>query len=433
MTPAGDGPEIPFLGTLAGGSLRFGTIVLVEFQPNSLWFEAALTIVGEALRAGVRVDFHTFQHPPDDARRGLEAEQIDASACERAGQLRIIDSYSVQTGLHLPGTVEPYGFASRSLRIGDWKAATPQVLDAPAERRILHLDENSSVLVDSNSEEEVMDFLRTRAYEGARRNELLFVHSLVAGVHSERFYRGFETMADTVVDFRAAEESGHLVQQVRARTVRGRTVDSRWRTIAVRPDGRVAFGPAPPASAGGATPPAPGADRSLAAVMFLDMVGFTALAQADEQGAMAALDACRAVVRRALAEHGGVEIKTMGDAVLAELPSALAAVRCAVAIQEAFAARTSPDSGPPIGVRIGVHVGDVIRREGDILGDAVNLASRIEPLAPPGGLCISRPVFEQVWNKVGEEFVSMGLLSLKNVRKPMEVYRWDRRAAAPVR
>jgi TolB-like protein/Flp pilus assembly protein TadD len=165
-------------------------------------------------------------------------------------------------------------------------------------------------------------------------------------------------------------------------------------------------------------------ERRLAAIMFTDMVGYTAMAQRDERLAMGLLAEHNKLLRPFFPRFSGREVKTIGDSFLAEFASALDAVRCAVGIQEFLHQRNSSlGSGRSFEVRIGVHVGDVIYSNGDILGDAVNISSRIEPLAEPGGICISQQVYDQVRNKVELHFVKLEGASLKNVSLPIEVYR----------
>jgi len=164
--------------------------------------------------------------------------------------------------------------------------------------------------------------------------------------------------------------------------------------------------------------------------MFTDMVGFTALGQRNEEISLALAEEQKRLVRQILGRHNGREIKTMGDAFLIEFPSALDAVRSAYDIQRGVREyNISQPAEQRIHLRIGVHLGDVVESGGDISGDAVNVASRIEPLAEDGGVCLTRQVYDQAKGKLEVQFVSLGAKSLKNVSEPVEVYKmampWD--------
>ncbi len=164
--------------------------------------------------------------------------------------------------------------------------------------------------------------------------------------------------------------------------------------------------------------------RRLAAIMFTDMVDYAGLAQRDERRALRLLDEHNRLLRPVFAQFGGREVKTVGDAFLVEFASALDAVQCAVAIQDALGGRPAGESGgAPIRIRIGIHVGDVVQTGDDVLGDAVNIASRIEPLAEPGGICLTQQVYDQVQNKVDRTFVRLPPASLKHIRTPVVVYK----------
>jgi adenylate cyclase len=165
-------------------------------------------------------------------------------------------------------------------------------------------------------------------------------------------------------------------------------------------------------------------ERRLAAIMFTDMVGYTSLSERNEALAMELLEEHRKIVRPFFPKHNGREVKTIGDAFLVEFASAVEAVRCAFEIQQSMHEMNS--DRPPekqIRLRVGVHVGDVIHSKKDVYGDAVNVASRIEHLATPGGICVSEQVYDHVKNKFEFPLSSLGKKELRNVSEPTEVFR----------
>ena len=164
--------------------------------------------------------------------------------------------------------------------------------------------------------------------------------------------------------------------------------------------------------------------RRLAAIMFTDMVGYTALTRADEARAMDLRELHSRLLRPIFAKHQGKEVKTMGDSFLVEFESALEATECAVEIQQFLHDYnlSSAEEGR-IRLRIGIHLGDVLHDRNDVFGDAVNIAARIEPLAEPEGVCLSEQVCAQVRNKMRFPIVTLGKRELKNVGLPVEVFR----------
>ena len=164
-------------------------------------------------------------------------------------------------------------------------------------------------------------------------------------------------------------------------------------------------------------------ERRLSAIMFTDLVGYTSLTEKDESVALELLEEHRKLLRPLFSKYNGKEIKTIGDAFLVEFVSALEAVRCGIEIQEALSKHNMEHSEEwRIGLRIGIHVGDVEHRQGDVYGDAVNVASRIEPLAEPGGIVITRQVYEQIRNRPDIKTRPLGSRELKNVEEPVEIF-----------
>jgi adenylate cyclase len=166
--------------------------------------------------------------------------------------------------------------------------------------------------------------------------------------------------------------------------------------------------------------------------MFTDMVDYTSMSEKDESLAITLLEEQRNLLRPVFAKHGGREVKTIGDGFLVEFASALEAVRCALGIQQLMHGRNQKvPSERRILLRVAVHLGDVEHRDGDVYGDAVNIASRVQLLADPGGVCITEQVFDHIRNNREFQTVSLGESQLKNVQTPTEIYRVLAAAGGP--
>src|SRR5437773_7598088 len=167
--------------------------------------------------------------------------------------------------------------------------------------------------------------------------------------------------------------------------------------------------------------------RRLAAIVSADVAGYSRLMGRDDSATLAGLKAHRReLFDPKIAEYGGRIVKTTGDGLLLEFPSVVDAVRCAVDVQRGMAERNAgvhPEQR--IDFRIGINVGDIIIDGDDILGDGVNVAARLQTLAEPGGICVSRVVRDHVMDKLSFAFDDLGPQAVKNIARPIEVYRVD--------
>ncbi len=166
--------------------------------------------------------------------------------------------------------------------------------------------------------------------------------------------------------------------------------------------------------------------RRLAAILAADIAGYSRLTGADEEGVVSRLRALRQeLIDPVIAAHGGRTVKLMGDGRLVEFASVMDAVRCAVEVQRGMTGRNAnvaPDRR--IEFRVGIHLGDVIvESDGDLMGDGVNIAARLEGIADPGGVCLSEDAWRQVRDKLNEQFDDLGEQGLKNIVRPIRVYR----------
>src|SRR5712671_4954389 len=175
-------------------------------------------------------------------------------------------------------------------------------------------------------------------------------------------------------------------------------------------------------------------ERRLAAILAADVAGYSRLMEADEEGTLARLKAHRReLVDPKIKEHRGRIVKTTGDGMLVEFPSVVDAVRCAVEIQRGMVDRNAEiPADKRITFRIGVNLGDVIIDGDDIYGDGVNIAARLETLAEPGGICISRTVRDHIGDRLPYPFDDIGEQSVKNIAQPVHAYAMSAAAVASV-
>jgi len=161
---------------------------------------------------------------------------------------------------------------------------------------------------------------------------------------------------------------------------------------------------------------APEEERRLAAIMFTDVVGYTAITERDEARAVEIRETHRDLVRTLVKQFDGELVDATGDESFSIFASALRAVDCALALQGALA------SHPDLRIRIGIHLGDVLHRDGEVIGEGVNIAARVRPLAEPGGICVSEPVYQMIRSRSHVTARALGARALKNVSQPLPVY-----------
>jgi adenylate cyclase len=177
---------------------------------------------------------------------------------------------------------------------------------------------------------------------------------------------------------------------------------------------------------------APPLERKLVAILAADVEGYSCLMETDEEGTLATLSAHRTITDELIAQHSGRIFGTAGDSVLAEFASVFAAVECAIDIQREIAIANRPlDENRRLRFRIGINVGDVMVKDGDIFGDGVNIAARLEGLAEPGGICISRGVRDHIRHKLPHRFEDLGEQAVKNIAQPVRCYRLFAREGKP--
>jgi KaiC/GvpD/RAD55 family RecA-like ATPase len=240
---------LPILKQMVPGGLTYGGHYVVEYDPDSPWYETSLTITAEALSQGIRTEYHVFTHPPEFIRQDLARLGLNAKQLEEEDSLRILDTYDVMTGLAAPEKPEAMARKGREpfethheFDLVHWSGKVEALIKqgmVDEEKRWLHLDDNTSILNHYSDEKLMIDVWRTRFLPYARVRELAMIHSFVTGIASETFYRNFEALCDGIFDMRSLEEQGSIQHYARARTMRGTVSDTRWRRLQLSNNGRV--------------------------------------------------------------------------------------------------------------------------------------------------------------------------------------------------
>ncbi len=244
--------QLPILGELAPEGFICGANYLVEFDPNSLWYETSLTIAAQALRSGVRTQYHTFMHVPREVREEFRRLGSDLGKLEAEDRFRLIDSFTSLTGLPiqpetgtLTGTREdiPFEFNDASF-LQDFTKGIATLIQKGApekDKGWLHIDDNTSIFNRYFKERDVLDIFHTRVFQLTRFLNLCVFHSLVTGVWSESFYKQFEAQCDGVIDFKTEDKDkdGRLEHYVRIRSLRGKSLNSQWRRLQLQKNGEV--------------------------------------------------------------------------------------------------------------------------------------------------------------------------------------------------
>jgi KaiC/GvpD/RAD55 family RecA-like ATPase len=224
---------LPILKELVPTGLEYGTVLLVEFAPDSLWYETSFTVTAQALRAGIITEYHTFLRTPAYVRGTLTRLGLDVANLEAAKTLTINDSYSDQTDLK-----------SRTLDFMDFDedveyAKRIKAGYAEEKKRHLHIDDNTGILLQYNKEKEMVDQWRTRIIPSFRAREALAFNSLLTGTASDAFYRQLESLCDGIIDFKSEEKGGNIQNFLRVRMMRGQPHDSQWHRLEVLNNGEV--------------------------------------------------------------------------------------------------------------------------------------------------------------------------------------------------
>lgn len=231
--------RLPILDSLVPSGLSYGTAYLVEFEPQSLWYDTSLTICAQSLKRGAKTEYHTLMHLPRDIRGRVADQGVDVEEAEDDGIFRINDSYTPSIGIDIPeGRRKSH---QGSMNIATWSMTEKRLIEKPSEteKRWVHIDDDLSIMLQYNDENEFHKSMRDSNIPWARSLELIVFQPVVTGLHEESFYRRMESVCDGIMEFRALDEGGKVENYARVRLIHGKPLDSSWKRLKLRDNGEV--------------------------------------------------------------------------------------------------------------------------------------------------------------------------------------------------
>lgn len=232
---------LPILKDLIPGGFGYGVVLVVEFEPHSIWYESSLAIAANALRNGIRTDYHVYMHSPDEIIEDLGKFGLEITKLEEEDVFRILDSYSTQIGKKPRKSKAPVHY-SESLDLTEWKYSRRDELGRgvdQSQKSRLHIDDDTTVMLRYNSETKFIDAVRTKGRPYWKALDLALINALATGIAPTSFYAQFELLCDGIIDFKSEEREGRIEHLARVRKIRGKNYDSRWHKLLLQDNGEV--------------------------------------------------------------------------------------------------------------------------------------------------------------------------------------------------